>query len=406
MALPVKILLIDDDSDDYLIVRDLLNDIDDYDFRLTWAKDYELGFRELDDNNFDICLVDLSIGAHNGISFIREARLQFHTLPFIVVTGFSDRRFDLEAAEAGASDFIEKSSLCATSLERSIRYAINRKTEKNLHELRTAVDKSGMVDQLRRAISEDQFEAYLQPQVHCETGEITGAEALVRWNHPERGVLGPGHFIDLAEQSGFITDISDSVMKQVCQFSSRLRIYSSDLRIAFNVSIAQLERLDFADAVKQTLVYYNADPSAVELEITESVATQEPKLVQSHMDALKKFGIRFAIDDFGTGHSGLATLKDFPFDIIKIDRTFVQSAEHSFRNRAIAKTIFYLADVMRLETVAEGVETEAQLSFVRNYGATQAQGYYFGRPMRYPEFERLLRGMGQVPSVWSPASIA
>ena len=118
MALPVNILLIDDDSDDYVIVRDLLNDIDDYDFRLTWAKDYELGFRELDENNFDICLVDLSIGAHNGISFIREARLQFHTLPFIVITGFSDRRFDLEAAEAGASDFIEKSSVCAISLER------------------------------------------------------------------------------------------------------------------------------------------------------------------------------------------------------------------------------------------------------------------------------------------------
>ena len=121
----------------------------------------------------------------------------------------------------------------------------------------------------------------------------------------------------------------------------------------------------------------------------------EPRVVHSHMLALREYGMRFAIDDFGTGYSGLSVMKDFPFDTLKIDRSFVQTAEQSARNRAIAKTIFYLADVLRLETVAEGVETDAQFAFVKNYGADYAQGYLFSKPLTFDNFQNFAHRMSE-----------
>lgn len=221
--------------------------------------------------------------------------------------------------------------------------------------------------------------------------QIKKVEALVRWNHPTQGVLGPYHFIELAEETDLINGIGNCVVEQVCQISNRMNSGTDRLQIALNVSVAQIERHDFADIIGAALADHQTDPETIELEITESVAMREPRQVRSHMETLKKMGVRFAVDDFGTGHSGLATLKDFPFDVIKIDRTFVQTAEHSARHRAIAKTIFYLADVMRLETVAEGVETAEQFAFVKNYGATYAQGFLFSEALRIDDLQKYMQ---------------
>ncbi len=390
MTVSLKILLVEDDTDDYLITRDLLDAIEGYAFDLEWEHTHARGLRRIQETQFDLCLVDYRIGAATGIDFISEAKTHDPDIPLILVTGVSDHAVDVEASEAGASDFVEKASLTAVSLERAIRYSIARMQQNRLRRVHARMERSNLEHELRQAIAERQFEVYLQPEVNCETRKVTKAEALVRWNHPERGLLMPGHFIDCAEKSDLIVGIGKCVIDQVCELSNRLNAITPEVTIAFNVSVAQMERHDFAYTVEQALVANRTDPATIEIEITESVAMREPRQVRAHLDALKSFGVRFTLDDFGTGYSGLATLKDFPFDSIKVDRAFVQTAQNSARNRAIAKTIFYLADVMHLETVAEGVETEDHFSFVKNYGATYAQGFLFSQALPFEAFQKYL----------------
>lgn len=391
MSLELNILLIEDDEDDFVIISELLEDVEGYAFSVQWETSHTTGLSRLQDEQFDICLVDYRIGAKTGIDFIADAKELNTDVPMILVTGVPDRDVDLEASLAGAVDFFEKAALTSFSLERAIRYSIARVGQSKLHGIKTQMQRSDLEQEIRQAIAGHQFEVYLQPVVQCETMQIKKVEALVRWNHPSRGVLGPYHFIDVAEQTELIIGIGNCVIEQVCQISNRLNTSGDGLKVAFNVSVAQIERPDFADIISRALAIHQTDPSTIEIEITESVAMREPRQVRSHMDTLKRMGIRFAVDDFGTGHSGLATLKDFPFDVIKIDRAFVQTAEHSARHRAIAKTIFYLADVMRLETVAEGIETDEQFAFVKNYGATYAQGYLFSKPLCYDDLQEFAR---------------
>lgn len=386
MGVPLKILLIEDDSDDYLVFQEYLNDISGYDISLVWDTNNKDGFERLENNQFDVCFVDYRIGVETGTDFIAKANASQIDAPMILITGVHDYSVDVEASEVGAVDFIEKDALSGVVLERAIRYSLAGLQKRKLRRVHENMVNSNLVHELRDAIMLKQFEVYLQPEVNCETRRIDKAEALVRWNHPKRGLLSPAQFIDVAERSELIVGIGKCVIEQVCEYSNRLNALKNDIKIAFNVSIAQMERHDFADQVTQILAAYRTDPSTIEIEITESAAMREPDLVRSHINALKHYGIKFAVDDFGTGYSGLATLRDFPFDIIKIDRSFVQTAEKSARDRAMAKTIFYLADVMRIETVAEGIETETQFAFVKNYGVTYAQGYLFSKPLSFNEF--------------------
>lgn len=393
MSVPLNILLVEDDYDDYIITQELLDEIDEFSFNLHWESDHSKGFDRLVRGRFDICLVDYRIGHENGVDLIAKANDLEIDVPMILVTGMPDRSIDVEASEAGASGFYEKATLTSESLERAIRYALSHLQRTRLRRVHAEMTTSNLEKEIRQAICDRQFEVYLQPQVHCETKRIDKVEALVRWNHPSRGVLGPAEFLGVAEKTGLIVGIGKCVFEQVCRISNRLNAVRRETSIATNFSIVEMERRDFVDSINEALVANKTDPSTIEIEITESAAMQEPRLIHSHMMALREYGIKFAVDDFGTGYSGLAVMKDFPFEIMKIDRAFVQTAEQSARDRAIAKTIFYLADVMHLETVAEGVETEAQFAFVRNYGADYAQGFLFSKPLRFDEFQRYAHRM-------------
>ena len=393
MSVPLNILLVEDDSDDYILTQELLGEIDGFSMNLQWETNYTKALAQLTRGQFDICLVDYHIGAENGVEFIAKANDLNIDVPMILVTGITEHSIDVQASEAGAAGFVEKTSLTSASLERAIRYALSRLQRNRLRRMHTQMATANLEDEIRQAICDRQFEVYLQPQVHCETKTIDKAEALVRWNHPSRGVLGPADFLPVAEETGLIVGIGKCVFDQVCRISSRLNALRNEIRIATNFSIVEMERHDFLDSINEALAANKTDPSTIEIELTESVAMDEPRLVHSHMMALREYGIKFAIDDFGTGYSGLAVMKDFPFETIKIDRSFVQTAEQSVRNRAIAKTIFYLADVLRLETVAEGVETNAQFAFVKNYGADYAQGHLFSKPLKFDEFQHYAHRM-------------
>lgn len=234
----------------------------------------------------------------------------------------------------------------------------------------------------------DQLELYYQPKIECSSALPKSAEALVRWKHPEKGMIPPLDFISIAEDCGLILPLGKWVLEEACR---QLKVFEEegvDISIAVNISTAQFERPDLSDIIIEVLEETGADAAKLELELTESMAMQNPDIALSHINILKKLGVRFAIDDFGTGYSNLSQLSRLPFDVFKIDRSFVDTLTNrdDEHGRIIVRTILGMANSLNYETVAEGVETISQLEFLTEYGCTYAQGYYFARPMPAKEF--------------------
>ena len=242
---------------------------------------------------------------------------------------------------------------------------------------------------LRTALEDNnQLELYYQPKIHCSSALPKSAEALIRWKHPEKGMIPPLDFINIAEDCGLILPLGKWVLEQACQQLKLFEDDGIDISIAVNISTAQFERPDLSDIVISVLEETGANPAKLELELTESMAMQNPEVALKHINVLKKLGVRFAIDDFGTGYSNLSQLSRLPFDVFKIDRSFVDKLTNreDEHGRIIVRTILGMANSLNYETVAEGVETVSQLEFLAEYGCTYAQGYYFARPMPSKEF--------------------
>ncbi len=247
---------------------------------------------------------------------------------------------------------------------------------------------------LRAALDGNQFELHYHPKIDCASGLPKAVEALVRWNHPVRGMIQPLDFISVAEDCGLIMPLGKWVLEEACRQLVEFEKMGLDICVAVNISTAQFERADFCEVVTEALRESGADPKKLELEISESMAMQNPEKALSHMGELKKLGIRFAIDDFGTGYSNLSQLSRLPFDVFKIDRSFVDmlADREDEHGRIIVRTILAMANSLKYETVAEGVETIAQLEFLIEYGCTFAQGYYFARPMPVTDFVEWFAG--------------
>ncbi len=236
---------------------------------------------------------------------------------------------------------------------------------------------------LRKALVQGQLELYYQPKVDCRTAEPVSMEALVRWNHPSRGMVHPGEFIRIAEESGLILPLGDWVLKAACAQIATFAAQGLDMPVAVNISAQQFEQPDFSERVLEIVKAEKVKPGRLELEITESMAMSDPGRALDHIRKLKRAGIRFAIDDFGTGHSNLSQLSRLPFDVFKIDRSFVDtlSEEADPHGKAIVRTILAMAQSLNYETVAEGVETLEQQRMLAEMGCTLSQGYLFARPM-------------------------
>ena len=244
---------------------------------------------------------------------------------------------------------------------------------------------------LRVGLTMAQMILYYQPQVDAE-GTVTGAEALVRWHHPQRGLTPPGDFIPLAEETGLILPLGNWVLATACQ---QLAAWSrqpalAHLTLAVNVSARQFRQVDFVDQVKATLDISGANPAGLKLELTESLLLDDVEDIIVKMNALKTLGVSFSLDDFGTGYSSLSYLKRLPLDQLKIDQSFVRDVLTDSNDAAIARTIVALAQSLGLAVIAEGVETEEQRIFLASSGCFSCQGYLFGRPMPISDFDRLL----------------
>ncbi len=248
-----------------------------------------------------------------------------------------------------------------------------------------------MERELHRAVDEKEFIVYYQPQIDLSTGQLVGAEALVRWKHPALGIVNPDVFIPLAESNNLIIPIGEEVLAQSCKAVKRwkeLGLFPG--RISVNVSGKQFERPDVVETIHSIITQSALELHYVELEITESVLMSNPSVLGEKLIALKALGIEVAIDDFGTGYSSLSYLKAFSIDKLKIDQSFVCELPSSDRDGAIVKAIIAMADAFGFTTIAEGIEEEAQAQFLKEAGCMQGQGYIYARPLDEKAFEIFL----------------
>ncbi|GAB3293623.1 putative bifunctional diguanylate cyclase/phosphodiesterase [Pseudidiomarina andamanensis] len=245
---------------------------------------------------------------------------------------------------------------------------------------------------LRSALSKNELQLFLQPQVDIDA-QVVGAEALLRWYHPEQGWISPAEFIPIAEESGLIIEIGDWIIEQSCEIlrSWSLGADTASLTLAINVSGRQFQQPDFVDKLCNAIQRYGINAQNLKLEITESLMLHDIEIVATKMHELTEVGVQFAIDDFGTGYSSLLYLAELPFETLKIDVQFVREMLHQKSTASIVQAIIQLAKSLNLSVIAEGVEEPEQRQFLMQLGCHTYQGYLFGRPVAVDEFNQTIR---------------
>lgn len=317
-------------------------------------------FIESISRRFSIDRLDLSVGASIGVSFFPDNDADPDELV---------RKADLALYEAKAAG---RGVFRVYDEEVDTRVRLHHQLE----------------DELDRALENNEFHLAFQPQFNAATRELIGAEALLRWEHPERGFLSPAQFLEVAESSGKIVKIGDWVLQEtlrtLADWDKRDFLH---IRLAANVSARQFGGNRFVDVVKKALAATGANPNLLEIEITEETVAADQEAFSESLREIKDLGASVALDDFGTGYSSLSHLRHFPIDRLKIDRSFITHLEEEEQDQMIVRTIVSLGHNLGLEVVAEGVETKAQLDFLNDLNCDQIQGFLLGRPMLKPQFE-------------------
>ena len=266
-----------------------------------------------------------------------------------------------------------------------------------------------MENDLRQALIEDEFELYFQPIYSVTRQNLNGFEALIRWNHPGRGLLTPASFIPVAEDTGLITEVGTWVLHKGCRTLAEWngRFPGIDISLSLNLSPKDLLQPTLVPMLTELLREVGLEARKIKLEITETAVMDNPEMATSRLERLQKMGFRIAMDDFGTGYSSLSYLQRLPIDILKIDRSFVQTMLENPNNLEIIKAIIGLGKILDLRIVAEGVETPEQLAALQELGCDLAQGFFLGRPMPRRQAEELLASCNAEPCSWaSPQNMA
>jgi predicted signal transduction protein with EAL and GGDEF domain len=259
-----------------------------------------------------------------------------------------------------------------------------------------AVERQSTEADLQHAIQREEFVLHYQPKVNLMSGEITGAEALVRWNHPSKGILLPEKFIAIAEDCGLIIPIGQLVLRQACRQAKEWSDQGmSPLPIAVNISALEFRHPHFFENVRLILQEMGLEPKFLEIELTESVLMRNVEASTTILQALKDIGVQLAIDDFGTGYSSLSYLSQFPIDVLKIDQSFVRDVSDNANNGVIVSAVIGMGASLRQKVIAEGVETQEQLAFLNAHHCDEGQGYFLGGPAPPNDFARNF--MSRVP---------
>jgi EAL domain-containing protein (putative c-di-GMP-specific phosphodiesterase class I) len=254
-----------------------------------------------------------------------------------------------------------------------------------------AVERLSIEGNLRRALERKEFALHYQPKVDLRTGEISGAEALIRWTHPTLGSVSPAQFIPIAEDSGLILPIGNWVLREACKQARTWIDACLPLgTMGVNILVMEIRKEKFLEGVFAILKDTGLDPTSLELELTESVLMKRPEIAASILEALRTKGVRVAVDDFGTGYSSLSYLQKFSIDALKIDQSFVRRITSAPGDTTIVTAVISMARNLKLRVVAEGVETLKELEFLQAHECDEAQGYYFSRPVVPEQFAKLL----------------
>jgi diguanylate cyclase (GGDEF)-like protein len=245
---------------------------------------------------------------------------------------------------------------------------------------------------LRGTLERSELDVHYQPQIDVKTGRIVGAEALMRWKHPDKGMISPGRFIPVAEETGFIVGLGEWVLGKACSELKKWRDQTDlPLRVAVNLSGVQFRRPDLVSRLMEILQRSGVTPHDIELEVTESILIHNPDSAMNRLKELKALGVKISLDDFGTGYSSFTYIKQFPFDAVKIDRSFIMNVNHDSKSSAIVTAIIQMAQNLNLRIIAEGVETFSEFVFLKSHNCDEVQGYLFSKPIASTEFMDLIQ---------------
>ncbi|MCY7381287.1 MAG: EAL domain-containing response regulator [Microcoleus sp. CAN_BIN18] len=394
-----KILVIEDDQ---VIRENILKLLKAEGFDVTGASNGSQGLSAAVSSLPDVILCDVMMPELDGYGVL--VALRSHpltaTVPFVFLTGKAERSEVRQGMELGADDYLtkpfSKAELVGAISSRLKKQAAFVQQQHNLRSSSELVqDAADKLEQIKTslcgALEREEFQVYYQPQVNVQSGKIMSAEALVRWLHPEKGLISPAEFIPDAEETGFIVQLGEWVLRTACK---QMQVWQnagfSLQQVAVNLSPRQFHQPDLSSRVAQILAEIGLAPSSLELELTESLMVEDAKSAIATLQQLKDLGVSISIDDFGTGYSSLSYLAQYPFDVLKIDRCFISNITDGCTNAAIVKAIIEMAHSLCLEVIAEGVETEAERDFLWRYECDAMQGYLFSPPVPAADFEQLL----------------
>jgi diguanylate cyclase (GGDEF)-like protein len=313
---------------------------------------------------------------------VRIAAIDIHTSPSIGIAMYPDDGVTMQALLAHADAAMYSAKQHGRGNFRRFTPGMDAGTEERVQ----------LESDLHNALTQNQFQLYYQPKVDTQTGEVRSAEALIRWLHPTHGIVSPAEFIPLAEECGLIGAIGGWVIREACRQTRTWQIDGvPSLRVSVNLSASQFRDSGLVDSIRRALDDAGLQARYLEVELTESAVMSDPEKSIAILEQLSAMGVLVSVDDFGTGYSSMSYLRRFPIDKLKIDRVFIDEIVSRPEDASIVRAIVSLAHSLRLKVVAEGVETPAQLDFLKTAGCDEYQGYHFSRPLPAAEFERLIR---------------
>ncbi|MDZ8183351.1 MAG: EAL domain-containing response regulator [Nostoc sp. ChiSLP02] len=393
-----KILIIEDEES---VRENILDLLEAEDFETLAAANGRIGLNLAISEVPDLILCDMMMPEIDGYGVLTVLRQDptTATIPFIFLTAKSAKSDFRRGMDLGADDYITKpftrAELLSAIMNRLEKYATLKRYLSTQTTIQNLSPKMQLLEiSLHRAIKQhnfQEFEIYYQPIVDIASGKIVAAESLLRWQSPELGIIYPTEFIPLAESTGLIVPIGKWVLKKVCEQMRQWRDIGIDsLNIAVNLSVLEFNQPDFLQKIVNFIESNGLQGDFLELELTESMIMQDVNSAIATMNKLRYLGVKIAIDDFGTGYSSLIYLKNLPINILKIDRYFIHNVANDPQKSAITKALIQMAHNLNLHTVAEGVETEAELAFLRQHNCDHMQGFLFSRPLPASEFENFL----------------